>query len=519
MQECQLGLKVPCMIKLRDTVGVAVFLLLVLVLWWALSALPGPHRVQMTEEAQGSFDLSDMDFQNSVYGISSGWDSWPDQLYSPEDLARAEDPVSHESLDFSRVNYATHRLQLNLVPGRTYGLSFWSSGYSMALYIDGVEMARAGHPGTTREETEPLVNKFVTYFTPSSETVEIVVQTANFVHQEGSRPPALTIGGAESIADYERNSDLRMGIVFGCLMTAFLYHIAVFLLNRKQVTSLVFAVLCLLLALASGDFLARLFPDYSWQFSIRMEYLTYLLAAAALTLLVRLLFPPVRHKGGFLLYLVLCGLYGMVVIFTDSVFFTGLRTGFQALSAAMILYGIFHIALTLKEKKLKNALAFLGILILSLFIIADILLRYDVSAVSFLAGETFNAAGGMVMFVFCYAFVLSLEQAEINARLEESRLALVAAEVRYEELEKKQAQSRQPFAKVSDFGLTRRETEVVLLLLDGKTRDEVAELLCISMGTVNSHCSNIYRKTQCKNVVDLVRRLRPDADEMPQAAD
>lgn len=518
MQECPLGPKVPCMIKLRDTVGVAVFLLLVLVLWWALSALPGPHRVQVTEDAPGSYDLSVADFQNSVYGVASGWDSWPDQLYSPEELAEAEDPVSHESLDFSQVHYATHRLQIDLVPGRTYGLSFWSPGYSMALYIDGVEMARAGTPGVSREETEPLVSKRVTYFTPQNETVEIVVQTANFVHQEGSRAPTLTIGSAEGIATYERNSDLRMGVVFGCLMTAFLYHLAVFLLNRKQVSSLVFALLCLLLALASGDFLARLFPDYSWQFSIRMEYLTYLLAAAALTLLVRLLFPRVRYRGGFLLYLALCGIYGGVVIFTDSVFFTGLRTGFQAISTVMILYGIFFIALTLREKKLKNVLAFIGVLFLSLFVVADILLRYDVVAVGFLAGETFNAAGGMVMFVFCYALVLSLEQAEVNARLEESRMALVAAEERYEDLEKKHALEHRPFANIADFGLTRREAEVTLLLLDGKTRDEIAELLCISMGTVNSHCSNIYRKTRCRNVVDLVRRLRPDADEMSQAA-
>lgn len=506
------------MIKLRDTVGIAAFLILVLLLWWALSVLPGPHRIQLAEDAQGSYDLSDVGFQDFVYSTASAWDSWPEKLYAPEQLAGAEDPVSQESLDYTKVQYATNRLQLNLVPGRTYGLSFWSSGYSMALYVDGAEVARAGTPGVTREETEPLVSKRVIYFTPQSEAVEIVAQTANFVHQEGSRAPTLTIGSADGIAAYERNSDLRMGVVFGCLMTAFLYHLAVFLLNRKQVSSLVFALLCLLLAFASGDFLARLFSDYSWQVSIRMEYLTYLLAAAALTLLVRLIFPHVRYRGVFLLYLALCGIYGGVVIFTDSVFFTGLRTGFQVLSAGMILYGIFSIALTLREKKLKNTLAFVGVLFLSLFIVADILLRYDVSAVSFLAAETFNAAGGMVMFVFCYALVLSMEQAEVNARLEESRVALIAAEERYEDLEKKNALERRPFANIADFGLTRRETEVTLLLLDGKTRDEIADLLCISMGTVNSHCSNIYRKTRCRNVVDLVCRLRPDADKMPQAA-
>lgn len=41
----------------------------------------------------------------------------------------------------------------------------------------------------------------------------------------------------------------------------------------------------------------------------------------------------------------------------------------------------------------------------------------------------------------------------------------------------------------------------------------IAALLCISTGTVNSHCSNIYRKTACGSVTDLVRRLQLSGPE------
>ena len=494
--------------KPRDMIYIAVFLILVLLLWAGLSLLPGPQQIQLDEDVQGGYDLVESDFEDTIYTIAPVWDSWPEKLYTPEELDTAEAPVPHESVDYTQTEYATHRLHLKLAPGVTYGLSYYSSDYSMRLYIDGVEMASAGTPGSTREETEPLVRKLVTYFTPQSETVTLVVQSANFVHFEGGWAPMLTVGTADSIAQYERITDLKTGLVFGCLMTACLYYLAIFLLNRRQVSSLVFSILCLLLALVSGDFLAQLFSAYSWQLSIRLEYSIYVLAAATLAGLVRFLFPSALNKWVFRIYLLLCSLYIGIILFTNSVFFTTQRMGFQVLSIAMIVYGIICLALILREKKLKNALAFLGILLFALFIIADILLRYTVQAINFLAGKTFNAAGGMVLFVFCYAVVLSIEQAEINARLEESRIALAAAEERYHELVQKQTNGHSS-AKIIDFGLTKRETEVTFLLLDGKTREEIARLLSISMGTVNSHCSNIYRKTECGNVADLVRALQP----------
>lgn len=495
--------------KPRDMIYIAIFLVLVLLLWSGFSLLPGPNEVQLPDNSQGGYDLTDEDFTDTIYTTSPVWDSWPEKLYAPEELGEAEAPVPHYTLDYAQREYATHRLTLKLIPGVTYALSYYSSDYSMRLFIDGVEAASAGVPGTSKESTQPLVRKLVTYFTPQSETTELVVQAANFVHDEGARAPKLTFGTAANIALYERNADLKVGVVFGCLMTACLYYLAIFLLNRRQVSSLVFSSLCLLLAIASGDFLIRLFPAYSWQVSIRLEYIVYILAAAALTLLVRLLFPNALHKWGFFTYLLLCGADIMLILFTDSVFFTTLRTGFQALSIAMIVYGLACLVLTLREKKLKNTLAFIGILLFSLFIVADILLRYDVQAVSLFAGKTFNAAGGMVLFVFCYALVLSIEQAEINTRLQQTRAALDAAKTRYRELEEKQAGSQQPPAKLSDFGLTKRETEVALLLLDGKTREEIVSILYISRGTVNTHCSNIYRKTGASTVADLVRILQP----------
>ena len=45
------------------------------------------------------------------------------------------------------------------------------------------------------------------------------------------------------------------------------------------------------------------------------------------------------------------------------------------------------------------------------------------------------------------------------------------------------------------YGLTKREVEVLSLIISGKGGYEIAETLCISLATVNDHFKNLRRKT------------------------
>lgn len=56
--------------------------------------------------------------------------------------------------------------------------------------------------------------------------------------------------------------------------------------------------------------------------------------------------------------------------------------------------------------------------------------------------------------------------------------------------------------------LTAREAEVVQLIQDGFSSKEIADRLHISTNTVRNHRSNLFRKTQARNMVDLVHHTR-----------
>lgn len=58
---------------------------------------------------------------------------------------------------------------------------------------------------------------------------------------------------------------------------------------------------------------------------------------------------------------------------------------------------------------------------------------------------------------------------------------------------------------VDEVVLTKREKEILILICEEKNTNEIAENLCISIYTVESHRKNLMSKTGAKNVVGLVK--------------
>ena len=56
-----------------------------------------------------------------------------------------------------------------------------------------------------------------------------------------------------------------------------------------------------------------------------------------------------------------------------------------------------------------------------------------------------------------------------------------------------------------EYGLTERQKEVLKLVAEGYTSQEIAELLHLSIKTVNSHRENIYQKLGTSNLAELIK--------------
>ncbi|MCF3132043.1 response regulator [Streptomyces olivochromogenes] len=76
----------------------------------------------------------------------------------------------------------------------------------------------------------------------------------------------------------------------------------------------------------------------------------------------------------------------------------------------------------------------------------------------------------------------------------------------------------QPVATGAPDGLTARETEVLVLIAEGLSNQEIARRLCVSTATVKTHINNLFAKTGLKDRAQAVRYaygkglVRPPAD-------
>lgn len=414
--------------KRREYLYVAGFFCVVLALWTALYLMPQPIQVN-APNAEMFGELASADFGGVIYRFGGVWESWPERLYAPAELYRGF-PRQSDTVDYSGVQYITHRLRLALPDGVIYAITMTSADFSMRIFINGAEIDSVGEPGTTRETTVSRVLEKTYVFTPVDGTVEIVIQAANFVHSKaGCRPPVFYIGKHGDITRFV-DAGTSMGfLVTGCLLAGFFYHLGLFCLNRKRKPELVFAISCLLLTIMSKKLYFLLFPAYDWFIGIRVEYAIHFLTFVTLTFFVETLHPRILHKPVTRVFYALAAVF-LLTLFSDPRVFTGLLVWFEIASAFMILYILARLAAALRGGTMKNWLSFAGVLALGLLGLNDMLYYRGIIVIPPISGQFFLTPFGMVFFVFCYAIVLSIEHAETERAMRAAREAeqILAAE-------------------------------------------------------------------------------------------
>lgn len=70
-----------------------------------------------------------------------------------------------------------------------------------------------------------------------------------------------------------------------------------------------------------------------------------------------------------------------------------------------------------------------------------------------------------------------------------------------------EASSSVPDSFIGDYQVTRREAEILRVLITGKTAGQIGEALFISQRTVEAHLRNIYRKCGVGNRVELMAKI------------
>ena len=122
-------------------------------------------------------------------------------------------------------------------------------------------------------------------------------------------------------------------------------------------------------------------------------------------------------------------------------------------------------------------------------------------------------SGSIIMILFFYMF-FSLRKKNKELEVEQKNAEIQNYISKIKELEqniqKENCSEEIDFMdKLKDFDLTKRETDVLKLIAEGYSNEEIAEKMFISKNTVKSHIKNIYLKLDVKNRIQVLKKLRP----------
>ena len=123
------------------------------------------------------------------------------------------------------------------------------------------------------------------------------------------------------------------------------------------------------------------------------------------------------------------------------------------------------------------------------------------------------------LFLFTEVDLIKLGIGEVS--LTEEAAEAVAANAPVEEAAPAPAVDPVPLI-IEQFGLTPRESDVLPLLLEGRTIQRIQETLFISAGTVSTHIRHIYQKTGSDNrqeLIDLSQRIAEGTQESVDGPD
>ncbi len=185
--------------------------------------------------------------------------------------------------------YATYRARI-LLPSEfdsELGLIVPVFDSSFELFVDGKYAGGNGNTGRTKPTTVPGYKPFVYTFRPDKDSVDIIINVANFHHRRGGFWVNMQFGSSEAAS---RRSNIRsvFAMANASILLAFsVFFMIFYLMSFRNIKMLWFSLSLLGFALRlvfTSPFLIFYFTELSWEWVIRLEYITFFLSIGAGTL-------------------------------------------------------------------------------------------------------------------------------------------------------------------------------------------------------------------------------------------
>ena len=388
------------------------FIIIVSLFFYLLTAGTMPKYVDiMSAEEIAATDLSK---ECACIGTSSG-EYYKGRLYTPADFVTGD--ISQGNSDDK---YATFRIVLPLDKGVTYGMSGESATYAQRVYINGVLVNEIGTVCDNARNFIPTADKYTVYFTPQTDTTEIIIQHAWFNHRTGA-VHKLSLATAPIIAANDRAQTICEGLIAGTLLAMAIFFFGMFLLGNSRYSMLWFSLSCLAAALHyliyESKQIGVLFPYLDWYTEHKLEYITNILYFVFMLLYAFAALGLRPHKQFVISSAGVAGAILLFYIITPSTLYTRFTV---ALGAVMTLYLVFASVYTcimaIKRKSVRRADSIIVCITVAVTAAVNI-----IEGMTYFTRVFYIRSYATILFVFCNAVMLTVSLSRTERYLDQSK--------------------------------------------------------------------------------------------------
>jgi len=300
---------------------------------------------------EGVLDFHLGSLQKKSIALDGFWKFYPNQLLTTQDFKKDSSPAYtkipswwHADEKIPPVEFGTYRIVVILSKEdaqRQLALKMPDVYSSYSLWINGEHKGDNGTVGPTKETSSPQWKPTTYAFTSKSDTLEIIIQFANFYHSRSGINTSIYLGDSELLIHQEKQTKTWGTILFSALWIFALASLCYFLIKKGQDKALIYyASLCVAWAFRSvfsNYYLSvQWFPDINWSLCVKIEYITLYLSTLFGSLLLGRLFPREVNKVFRYGYIACCLLFTIFTLVTPPSIFTQFVQLYLALSAILL---------------------------------------------------------------------------------------------------------------------------------------------------------------------------------------
>jgi diguanylate cyclase (GGDEF)-like protein len=356
----------------------------------------------------GQLDLRHWDFtKDGTVRLDGSWDFFWDasvktMVQTPKTLISV--PGSWRDTNRPLRGKAVYQLEVLTKPETNlYGLKLYELPQSYRLYINDQQILENGVYNQNPELSQRSLVRPIAIFAHAGEKFVIKIEVVNLNEQQPGPRRSIILGAEAKIRQLQDNQLISDMLVVGVLLIMGLYHLGLYWQRRRDLGSLLFGLLCMVMifriAVTEEHYLHQYFPNFSGSLEGLLDVFSFFVLTPTFAWIFSYFFKedskPVVLKTITWIFVVVSVLYA----FSEAQVLFNFYLGFTLATGIYLLYVLFC---GVQRQRFGSKIFLIGFL---LFVGTSI---WDILSYSNIVRTIYVSQIGFVSFIFAQAYVLSM---------------------------------------------------------------------------------------------------------------